>query len=106
MRCAPGAFSLVTIPVPQQKRFEPVTTPAPIIHRIAAGPAQIADRFIGGLWNIDFSQFTSAQEPGQFARITLVGLEPIACPSGRERRRYHRAFHPQLLQSSRNTETT
>src|SRR5262245_39390699 len=82
--CAPSAFSLITIPVPQQKRLEPMTTPAPIVHRIAAGAAQIADRFIGGLGNVNGSQFPRPQQSRQFTRIALVGLEPIACPGGRE----------------------
>src|SRR6516164_6036657 len=102
MCCAPGTFSLVTIPVSQQKRFESMPTPAPIVHRVAARPAQIAQRFIGGLRNVDFSQFASAQEPSQLPRIALVGLEPVARAGGRERRRYYRAFHSELVQTPGN----
>src|SRR6516225_7754625 len=97
MCCAPGTFSLVTIPVSQQKRFESMPTPAPIVHRVAARPAQIAQRFIGGL-----SQFASAQEPSQLPRIALVGLEPVARAGGRERRRHYRAFHSELVQTPGN----
>jgi hypothetical protein len=86
----------------QQKRLEPVTTPAPIVHRVTARAAQIADRFIGGLGNVDFAQFPGPQKPGQLPRITLVGLEPVADASGRERRRHHRAFHSELAQTPGN----
>ena len=47
-----NCFAFVRIPVPQEETFETVARPAPIIHRIAPRPAQIADRFIGRFGNV------------------------------------------------------
>ena len=82
-----------------------MTRPAPIIHRIAPRPAQIAHRFIGRFGNVDRGQFTGPQESRQFARIALVGLDPIARARRRHRRRHHLALHPQLLKSPRQPKT-
>src|SRR5215469_1640550 len=43
-----------------------------------------------------------APHDGRTRSGPLVGLEPIACPRGCERRRHHRAFHSELLESTRN----
>jgi hypothetical protein len=61
VRCAPSAAAVVTITVTKQKSFQPVTTAPPIIHRIASGPTQIANRFVGGLGNVDGGKFSSPQ---------------------------------------------
>jgi len=48
--------------------------PTPIIHRIAARPAQIPDRFVGGFGNVHRGEFPSPQQSRQLARIAFVGL--------------------------------
>jgi hypothetical protein len=44
----------------QKERFEPMPRPAPVVDRVGARPAQIADRFIGRLGNIDRRQLSGA----------------------------------------------
>jgi len=58
----PTALALVTISVPQEEAFEVMAGAAPIIHRIGPGPAEIADRFVSRLGDVDRGEFTGAQE--------------------------------------------
>ena len=82
-----------------------MSRPAPIIHRITPCPAQIADRFVGRLRNIDLRQFTSPQQSRQFARIAPVGFDPIPRALRGHRRRHHLAPHSELLQPPRQPKT-
>src|SRR6266403_5082619 len=74
---------------------------APIIHRIAPRPAQIPDRFVACIRNVNRGQFTGPQQSRQLARIAFVGFDPIARARRGERRRHHLTFHPELAQASR-----
>jgi hypothetical protein len=56
----PCAFTLVSVTVPQKKRFQPMPRPTPVIDCVGAGAAQIADGFIGRLGNVDRGQFARA----------------------------------------------
>src|SRR6266478_6818559 len=73
---------------------------APIIHRISPCPAQIPDRFVTRIGNVNRGEFTSPQQSRQLTRIALVSLDPLPRTLGSKRRRHHLAFHPQLPQAS------
>ena len=55
---APGALALIAIPVAQEEPFEPMPGAAPIVYRIGARTAQIADRFVRRFGNVNLLQFT------------------------------------------------
>src|SRR5262245_45695107 len=105
MGLSPGTAPMITITVPQQEGFEPVTTAPPIVHRIAARTAQIPNRFVGRFENVDRCQFSSPQKPRQLARVAPVGFKPFSCLLWRERRCHHLTSHSQLFESPRNPKT-
>ncbi|HEY5893702.1 MAG TPA: hypothetical protein VIT91_10765 [Chthoniobacterales bacterium] len=66
---------------------------------IGAGPAQVADGFIGRLRHIDGRQFASAQETGQFCGIAFIGFNPVTETRRDERRGDDLAGDLELLQA-------
>jgi len=101
----PTALSLVTTAVTQEEAFETMARPAPVIHRIAPRPAQIAHRFIRGFGNLDRGQFTGPQQSRRFAPVAFVGFHSITRAHRRHRRGHYFAFHTQLPQAPRQTKT-
>jgi hypothetical protein len=95
---APTALALGAVTVPQEEAFEAMTRPAPIIDRVGPGAAEIADRFVGWLRDIDRAQLPGAQEPGQLAGVAPVGLDPVARTGRSHRGGHHVAFHSELTE--------
>lgn len=68
---------------------------------VGAGAAQIADRLVLGLWDVDGLKFAGAQEPGEFAGVALVGLfDPLTILAGHLGGRHHDAVVAELEESA------
>jgi hypothetical protein len=55
-----------------------------------AGSHQVAHRFMAGVRNPNFGQFTSTVQPRQQHSIAPVGLDPVSRFDRDQRRRHHR----------------
>ena len=75
---APGGPACIADIMSQQKGFQPKLGRLEIPDGVFTRPAQVADRFIFDLGNIDGGQITRAHQPGQLDGVTAVGFDPVA----------------------------
>ena len=80
-----------------EQRFELLTAPALVAHRVGPGSAQITDRFVARVGHMHRSQFSRPMAARQLDRIAPVGLDPFPRLLRDERRRHYRAIDPELL---------
>ena len=101
---APVGFALVTVAVAEQEGFEPETGPPLVIDGIGAGAAEIADRFVSRLGNVDGDEFSGTEQAGDGAGVALIGFEGSAGLFGNEGGSGDQAGHSELFQATRNAE--
>ena len=100
---APGFLAAVPDPAPAQQHLaHPMAAAHQILMGVLARAAQVAHRFVLNRGRMDLRQQPGAEQLSQLARVTTVGLDPIARLARDQRRRDHDAagagFHDPALQ--------
>ena len=84
---APGGPAGITDVLPQEKGFEPKLRGLEIADGIFTRPAQVPNRFILNLGDVDGREVTRAHQAGQFDGVSSVGFDPIPWLFGDQRGR-------------------
>ena len=91
--------------VAQTELREPVPVAHPIQPRVLTSTHQIAGRLQLPRGHMDRLEQPAREQPGQLARVTAVGLDPVTRPLRHQPRRDHPTVDPALDQIPIETET-
>ena len=75
--------------LPQQKRLQPALAPLEIIHRVLAPSAQVPQRLVLDLGDVDRRQIPAAHQARQRQRIAAIRFHPVPWLPRNQRRRHH-----------------
>src|SRR5450755_4406004 len=94
VRLRPGRPGPPDPAVPHQHRGDPLLRPLAVRQQRRPGPDQVPDRLLRRGRHPDRRQLPGPVQPGQPARVPLIGLDPLPGPARDQRRRDHITGHP------------